>query len=242
MKAVYALIVFQLYFGESCFCQTIPIGGLFPTIDHRGNLSDRLSYNAYTFGALKPYTSNEGNARPLYIYGECGLSFLIANNLWITASYVYENQQPFGTSSRNEHRLFQQLTHAIPINRFLLKQRLRFDERFIQNIDTDKFEFSHRIRYLFGTTYNVNDTYYVMSYTEFFFNTTSPSQFRFNENWSALQLGYHINQNNSIEGGYLFVGWIYNDSGHWFNQHYLQATWVSRLDFTNPKKSAEINH
>ena len=75
-----------------------------------------------------------------------------------------------------------------------------------------------------------------MSYTEFFFNTTSGAKFQFNENWSAFQLGYKINPKNAIELGYLYVGWIYNDQNDWFNQHYLQVTWVSKFDFTNRKK------
>lgn len=225
-----------IFFSFNCsFAQNVSIGGIFPTIDHSGELSKRWSYNSYLFAAIKPYRSNEGNARPLYLYGEFGLSYLLADNLWLTGSYVYERQQPFETNARNEHRLFQQITFKLPLNRFNIKQRLRFDERFIENISTDQFEFSHRLRYLLGATYDLSDEFYLMSYTEFFFNTTSGANFQFNENWSAFQLGYKFNKNNSIEFGYLFVGWIYNNQNNWFNQHYLQTTWVNKLNFNKHK-------
>ena len=236
MKKWRLIAVALLLFCFSSSAQNISIGGIFPTIDHSGEFSKRWSYNSYLFAAIKPYQSNEGDARTLYFYGEFGLSYMLVNNLWLTASYVYERQNPFEDIARNEHRLFQQLTYLLPLNRFHIKQRLRFDERFIENISTGKFEFSHRLRYLLGATYDLSDKYYLMSYTEFFFNTMSGANFQFNENWSAFQLGYKINQKNAIEIGYLFVGWIYNSQNDWFNQHYLQATWVSKLDFTKRKE------
>lgn len=236
MKKWLSLVVTSLMFYFSVSAQNISIGGIFPTIDHSGKISERWSYNSYLFGAIKPYASSEGNARPLYFYGEFGLSYLLIDNLWLTGSYVYERQEPFETIARNEHRLFQQLTYKLPLNRFNIKQRLRFDERFIENINTDQFEFSHRIRYLLGATYDLNDEFYLMSYTEFFFNTMAGAHFQFNENWSAFQLGYKINERNTVEFGYLYVGWIYNNQNDWFNQHYLQATWVSKLDFTKHKE------
>lgn len=231
MKIWRLLAVAPLLFSLSSQAQSISVGGIFPTIDHSGKLSERWSYNSYVFGAVKPYQSDEGHARPLYLYGEFGLSYMLADNLWLTGSYVYERQEPFETKARNEHRLFQQLTHKVSLNRFCIKQRLRFDERFIEDINTDQFGFSHRLRYLIGASCDLSDKYYLMSYTEFFFNTTSGENFQYNENWSAFQLGYKLNQNNSIEFGYLYVGWIYNSQNDWFNQHYLQGTWVSTLDF-----------
>lgn len=235
MKRIASIVILQLFFLSNCNAQNSTVGGFFPTVDHSGELSNKFSYNSYLFGALKPYSSSEGSARALYIYAENGLSYKLTDKLSFTNSYVYERQQPFESNSRNEHRLFQQLTLKFPINKFSLKQRLRFDERFIQNSVTQKFDFSHRLRYLIGTNYTINEMWYIMSYTEMFFNINKGGKFQFNENWSALQLGYNINNKNTIEFGYLFVGWIYNNQNNWFNQHYLQTTWVSKLNFNKNK-------
>jgi len=222
-----------LIFLQHVVAQNTTVVGFFPTIDHSGELNNRFSYNSYLFGALKPYSSQEGPRRALYIYAEQGLSYSFNDKLSFTNSYVYERQQPFENNARNEHRLFQQLTLKHRLNQFSLKQRLRFDERFIQNNQTGLYDFSHRLRYLLGGDYKFNSAFYLMYYTEVFFNTTKGVKFQFNENWSALQLGWNINEHNAIEFGYLFVGWIHDSQNNWFNQHYLQTTWVSR--FKNSK-------
>ena len=231
MKTRIFIIIFSIICVKNIFAQNITIAGFFPTFDHSRELSNHFSYNSYLFGAIKPYYSTEGPARALYLYAENGLSFKVTDKLSFTNSYVYERQQPFETNSRNEHRLFQQLTLKLPFNKFSLKQRLRFDERFIQNNQTNSFDFSHRLRYLLGGSYDFNDNWYLMTYSEFFFNTTKGADFQFNENWSALQIGYNISKKHAIEIGYLFVGWMNDSQNNWFNQHYLQTTWVSKLNF-----------
>ena len=231
-----AWLVAFLFSCSSAFSQAnLNYAGIFPTIDHSGKLSEKWSYNAYLFAAAKPYGhTNQWNlkdkARLLYAYSETGISYNITSKLSATASYVYERQNPFEENYRNENRLFQQLTLKLPLKKeFELKQRLRFDERFIGNRLTGKSEFSHRLRYLIGAKKPLNDSWYVTGYTEFFFGTSGKVQF--NENWSALQAGYAFNNIHSVEFGFLYVGWIYNNTNNWFNQYYLQMTWVSNLDF-----------
>lgn len=186
MKPLSYIAIFLMIFFKHALAQNTSVIGFFPTIDHSGELSNRFSYNSYLFGAIKPYSSSEGAARALYIYTESGLSYKITDKLSFTNSYVYERQQPFENNARNEHRLFQQLTLKLPFNKFSLKQRIRFDERFIQNNQTNSFDFSHRLRYLLGGNFEFNDKWYLMTYSEFFFNTTKGAKFQFNENWSAL--------------------------------------------------------
>lgn len=231
MKTPIFIAIFSMFCVKNTIAQNRTIAGFFPTIDHSGELSNRFSYNSYVFEAIKPYSSTEGSARALYLYAENGLSYKITAKISFTNSYVYERQQPFEITARNEHRLFQQLTLKLPFNKFLLKQRLRFDERFIQNNQSNSYDFSHRLRYLLGGSFELNDKWYLMTYSEFFFNTTKGAKFQFNENWSALQIGCNINKKNAIEFGYLFVGWINNSQNNWFNQNYLQTTWVSKLNF-----------
>lgn len=231
MKPTIFIAICSIFCFKNTQAQNTSVAGIFTTIDHSGELSARFSYNSYLFGTIKPYASLEGPARALYLYAENGLSYQMTNKLSFTNSYVYERQRPFETTARNEHRLFQQLTLKLPFNKYLLKQRLRFDERFIQNTLTNTTDFSHRLRYLIGASCDLNKNTYLMTYSEFFFNTTRGASFQFNENWSALQIGYHLNRNNTLEFGYLFVGWINDNQNNWFNQHYLQTTWVSKLNF-----------
>lgn len=233
MKIISFLLAFLL--STAIQAQNTSYVGMFPTIDHSADLSSKFGYNVYIFDAIKPYSNNingfKDEARSFYFYTEAGLSYNITKYLSFTASYVYERQNTFNSYYRNENRLFQQLTLKLPIKDAVLKQRLRFDERFIQNRATGETPFTHRLRYLLGYKLPLNDNLYTFAYNEFFFNTTKGAGFEFNENWSALQMGYVFNKRHGIEAGLLYVGWINNFQKDWLNQYYLQVTWVSHFDF-----------
>ncbi len=233
LKAQLLVLSTFLIFGNAK-SQNINYSGIFPTLDHSGQLTDNWSYNSYNFAAINLNTSNNDRARFFYVYTENGLHYQLKN--WTFSNlYVYERQEVFANYARNEHRLFQQITYKKPVkDAWELKFRLRFDERFIQNVISREFNFSHRLRFLLGTKYNVNDSWYAFAYTEAFLNTSN--KFQYNENWSALQLGYNFNERNSLELGYLYVGWIYNAQNNWLHQNYLQLTWVNKVNFNKNKK------
>jgi hypothetical protein len=47
------LVTFLLFFSfGSSMAQTAYVGGLFPTIDHLGKLTNKLDYSLYYFGAF----------------------------------------------------------------------------------------------------------------------------------------------------------------------------------------------
>ena len=204
--------------------------GLFPTIDHSGDISKKFSYNAYLFDAIKLDGSDDAtlpaDGSSFYIYGELGLSYQLTPRLSATAAYVHERQHPFTDSYRTENRLFQQLTLKLPIGKSELKQRLRFDERFIQDRVTGDAPLTTRLRYLIGVKYPANTKVYFTGYTEAFFNTSN--DFTYEENWAALQGGLKLNDANAIEAGLLLVNWKLSEG--WLNQYYLQLTWVSHID------------
>ncbi len=233
-------LILYLILSLNSFCywaQNINYYGIFPTIDHSGTLSEKFGYNIYVFDAVKPYNhllnATTDKARSLYIYWESGLSYEIIRNLTFTASYVFERQNPFTTYYRNENRAFQQITYKILVGKAELKQRLRFDERFIQNRLTGRAPLTHRLRWLSGIKLPFkNEKLYFFAYTEYFFNTTPNAKFVFDENWSAAQMGYKINDCHGFEAGFLYVGWINDSFKNRLNQFYLQLTWVSHINLS----------
>ncbi len=230
------LFLISFFIVSNLTAQTVSYFGLFPTIDHSADLSKKFSYNVYLFAATKPYVSTVNNvtdpARMMYMYAEAGISYNITKHLTGTASYVYERQNPFDSFYRNEHRLFQQLTLKIPVGKFEIKNRLRFDERFIEDRATGQYNFNHRLRYLLGFKIPFNkDRMYIFGYSEAFFNTTPNATSIFNENWSAAQIGFKLNKWSSLETGLLYVGWVRGTQQEWLNQFYLQLTWVTHFDF-----------
>ncbi|QQR85374.1 MAG: DUF2490 domain-containing protein [Flavobacteriales bacterium] len=213
----------------AAIAQNINSFGLFPTIDHSGDLSNKFSYNVYLFDAITLGDDANG-AIPtgsFYLYGELGLSYKLTTRWSVTASYVHERQNPFRDDYRVENRAFQQITYKHPFPRLEWKHRLRFDERFIQDRTTGSASFSGRLRYLMGVKWPSDARAYFMGYVEPFFNTSQ--DFTYEENWSAAQLGYKLNDRHGIEAGLLLVNW--KMSNGWFNQWYMQLTWVNHLDF-----------
>lgn len=232
------VLIFLLTFHYEVKGQQNPVFGIFPTIDNSGQIGKKFTYNTYSFVAIKPYNNNNKCTResPYFAYAELGTGYQLTPTLNLSVGYVFENQEPYTFQTRYENRLFQQLTHKKDLGKFTLKNRLRFEERFFSYLYSSNKDFSHRARYLIGGKYQITEKYYVMGYSESFFHTTGWNQFKFDENWSALQLGIKLNQNNALELGYLYIGWDLNhENSSWLHQHYLQTTWVNTLNF---KKSS----
>ncbi len=238
MKKILFVVILTLS-SSLLQAQSINYIGVMPTIDHSGKLHKKWSYNAYIFAMNKPYSSTElvlqDDARFIAFYAEAGISYHFSDKLSFTNAYLYERQNPFREDYRNENRLYQQLTLQLPLTeKTKLKQRLRFDERFIQNRFTNKTDFSHRIRYLLGISQNLSEKLYMFGYSEVFFHTTN--DFFYEENWTALQIGYKVNEKNAIEAGFLLAAWLIDrEAKAWQNNYLAQITWVSKLDFTKKK-------
>lgn len=203
--------------------------GLFPTIDHSGDLSKRWSYNVYLFDAIK--TGDDGSVNAtipngnFYAYGELGGTYMFTDRWFATAAYVQEWQFPFEPTERIEHRLFQQLTFKGPQGRFDAKLRLRFDERWIRTFDVSTASFSSRLRLLGGLKWPNDTRTYLTGYFEGFLTTSE--DLNYDETWATAQAGFKLGEHNAVEAGLLFIDWRMPYG--WMHQRYLQVTWVSKL-------------
>lgn len=130
------LVVFLLVVAGSVSAQNVNHTGLFPVIDHSGILSDKWNYSLY-FAALNLTSNieNEGldNSRFFIFYSEQALSYKLNKNFSSIASYVYERQYPIDKSKyRNENRFYVQAL-AKSILGAQIRNRIRYDGRFIQD-------------------------------------------------------------------------------------------------------------
>ncbi|MBS1569896.1 MAG: DUF2490 domain-containing protein [Bacteroidetes bacterium] len=165
--------------------------GAFPTIDHSGDLSDRWSYNAYLFDAIKlgddGGTSTAIGNGSFYPYAEGGISYKPVKPLSLTMAYMHERQFSFQEGERIEHRIFQQLTYKLRADRYEMKFRARFDERWIHFAEGGSTTFSHRLRLLAGLKYPADARTYFTGYFEGFL--TSSNDFSYDEMWSTVPGG-----------------------------------------------------
>lgn len=216
--------------------QSVYVGGIFPTIDHSGSISQRLDYSLYYFGAFplislnKPTISENPNF--LLFYSEQALTYTASPHLSFSGSYVYQRENVTQANYVNENRIHIQATLKHAFGNSKLKHRLRLDNRFIQNRNTGKSPYTHRLRYLIGIDVPIKtlkNNLYFTAYEEAFFNTYENAPAVFGENWAYAALGLRLNKIHKIEIGPIYISW-YTGNNSWFNQYYIQCTWISNLN------------
>ncbi|HSZ72976.1 MAG TPA: DUF2490 domain-containing protein [Cytophagaceae bacterium] len=218
--------------------QSSYFAGVFPTIDHSGRLSQKLTYSLYYFAAFplvnlqKPDVSKDAFFNLLYF--EQALSYQLTNKLSLTGSYVYQRSNVSASDYVNENRFYVQATYKNSYKNINIKNRLRFDGRFIQNRATGETPFTNRLRYLIGIDFPIKNKIYFAAYEEAFFNTYSGTSTVYGENWAYAGFGKKINTIHKVELGLLYITWNTGDT-NWFNQYYLQLTWISQLDLRKNK-------
>jgi hypothetical protein len=236
IKLITALLFFFCIAGRS---QSLHYAGVFPTIDHSGDLSNKLGYGLYYFGAFplvnldKPDVS--GDADFLLFYSEQSLTYKVSERFSLTGAYVYQRANAVYDNYVNENRFYVQAKYKHGINNVNFAHRLRFDGRFIQNRVTNETPFTHRVRYLLGVDFPLNEKSYFAAYEEAFFNTFVNPGAVYGENWAYAAWGRKLNKKNKIEAGLLYITWNIGKT-NWFNQYYFQLTWISHSDFRKKKE------
>lgn len=238
MKSCFKLIFFLLILSnKSVKSQNLYFGGVFPTIDHSGDISSKLDYSLYYFGAFPLFNTNKPDiskdANFLLFYSEQALSYNVNDKFSLTGSYVYQRANAVYDNYVNENRFYAQVKYKHTVSKINLTHRVRFDGRFIQNRIRNQTPFTHRARYLIGLDCPIKskkNNLYLSIYEEVFLNTVNGANPVYEENWAYAALGVKLNEKNKIETGILYLTWNTGKT-NWFNQYYLQLTWINHLDF-----------
>jgi hypothetical protein len=159
------------------------------------------------------------------------LTYKKSEKLSFTGSYLYQRTNVTTSNFVNENRIYIQSKYKHTFNKSRISHRFRFDGRFIQNRNTNTYPFTNRLRYQLGFEKQITDKSYVSGYEELFFSTTKNTMPIYNENWAYLGFGRKLNERNNIELGALYVTWNIGKNT-WFNQYYLQFSWVNHINFS----------
>lgn len=237
---LYSIII--LLSIKTAKAQNREIGGAFPTIDHSGTFNNKWSYSLYYFGAfslINPEIAGVKDEPHLNaFYSEQTLSFNVNKEWSFTGSYVYERQNAFRTTYRNENRFYIQTTYKYNLNLTNVKHRLRYDGRYIENRVTKETPYTNRLRYLIGLSTpfkKESDKVYFTAYNEFFFDLDKSSTAIYSENWAFAGFGFKTKSIGKFEIGPLYIFWVANKSNDLINFYYLQLTWVTHLNFKKDK-------
>lgn len=235
----YILLVSVLIGSAQMQSQNSHYAGIFPTIDHSGQLNERVNYSLYYFAAFPAVTLKEPDVNTeskfLLFYSEQALTFKTEDHFSFTGSYVYQRANVVNENYVNENRFYLQAKYQHAVNKLNFSHRARLDLRFVQNRNTNKTPLTHRMRYLLGVDVPIKckkDNLYFTMYEEFFFNTVNSGKPFYEENWAFLGLGIKLNKKNKIEPGVLYISWDKGNGG-WLNQYYFQLTFINNIDFRN---------
>jgi hypothetical protein len=237
-RKITLLFLSLFFFSFIVKAQSSYVGGLFPTIDHSGRLSNKWNYSIYYFAAFplvniqKPDVSKDTYFNLLYF--EQAMSYKLTDKISLTGAYVYQRSNVVQADYVNENRFYLQGTYKHSLHKINLRHRLRFDGRYIQNRVTHETPFTNRLRYLIGIDFPITDKFYFSGYEEAFFNTYKGASVVYGENWAYAGLGKKLNAFNKVELGLLNISWN-TGSNSWYNQYYLQLTWSNSIDFRKNK-------
>jgi len=240
MKRYYKLLINTIIlFNLQAQSQSTYVGGVFPTVNHSGNLSNKVGYGLYYFASSPLFNFNKLNiskdANFLLFYAEQSISYKLTDKLSLTGSYVYQRSNVVSQNYTNENRFYVQATYKHSVKKVNLKYRLRFDGRFIQDRVINETPSTNRLRILIGFNVPINEKLYFTAYEEAFFNAFKNTSAIYGENWEYAAIGRKINNRNKIEAGILYITWN-TGINSWFNQYYAQVTWISHLDFRKKKE------
>jgi hypothetical protein len=131
-----------------------------------------------------------------------GINYHLSPKISITLNYSYldvdRSIEATGETHLFENRLYEQVAFKHHINYLTITNRLRLENRFLNNLD--KNTTLNRIRYQLGASVSLNKSLFVLFNDEVFVNLQSKM---FTENRIYIGLGIHVSKFNNLELGYL---------------------------------------
>ena len=199
-KTCFSLLIFFLLLTINISAQKSNVGNWFvylgnQKINNQWNWHNELQYRNFNFlGDLNQLLLRTGIG---YNLTENNNNILLGYGFINSQKYISDSNEKVGT---NEHRIYQQFITKQSFDKVFLQHRYRIEERFLPN------DFQMRFRYFIGINIPINkpkiekNAFYLSGYNEIFINA---QQHIFDRNRLYGAIGYVINKNIRMEGGYM---------------------------------------
>lgn len=217
--------------------------GVIPVINQTGSVTDKIKYNIFLSTTIDVFKTDIGGihypSTDMQLYIQPSVIYHLNQRINYSASYTYQRNSPFRDNFINEHRLWQQISYTIPLPKGKIGNRLRFEERFIQNKLSATFPLSTRLRYQLSYTTPLslksimNDKLYFNCYNEWYFSLSGNKNAFYSENWTYSGIGYKIGEKEKIEFGYLFQVAVRNNQHDLRFLNLLQISWITNFGGKN---------
>jgi hypothetical protein len=245
MKKLFVVIGTALM-SYQAYSQDLIFYGLLPVISQTGRINSKLNYNLFvssTFDAFeRKINSVEYPATDLQLYIQPSIIYVHSPGFNLAGSYTYQRNNPLNGNFLNEHRLWEQALFTAQLKRGRLTNRIRLEERFIENKATGDYPYSTRLRYqigynrpLQGNTLEKHE-FYLNMYNEFYFSLTGAKNATYSEDWSYIGCGYDLGNMGRIELGYLLQVLVRNQQQDLRLLNLMQVMWNTNFTFKRAKK------
>ena len=229
------LISIILNFNIS-FSQNLKFYGFLPILNQTGKINKKTNYNLFISTTLDSFNQNingiEYPATDLQFYLQPSIIYIFSPKINYSLSYTYQRNNPFNENYLNEHRICAQIAFLYNIANSRLSNRLRLEERFIENKINNSYPFSTRLRYQIGfNTPFKNKDFYLNTYNEFYFSLTGAKNATYSENWAYIGCGYKIGKTSQLEVGYLNQIAVRNKQKDLRFLNLLQIMWITNFNF-----------
>lgn len=207
------LLFYILFIGSSVniFSQNLTHIGLLPRINYLKPINEHFSFNFTAFAEIDPAENTVDGmvlpAKTLNFTFVGGVAYKINLDNILTAGYLYRIIDPFKEVHRPEHRFIAQYVHLQHFGSLRVRHHFRFEERFIQVVNTNDFNAITRLSYslgwdipLQGKHLNVNE-FYLNSVSSYFVQPTRPRNAFHNLTEFYLGLGFKTENIGRFEIG-----------------------------------------
>jgi len=231
-----------LFISISLHAQNTTFYGVLPVLSQTGRISQRIDYNIFissTFDAFdRTIKDVKYPSKDLQFYFQPSIIYKFTPNFNVSASYTFQRGNPIYTDFTNENRLWEQCIIGRNFGKLRMTNRFRFEERFIQDRETNSYPFSTRLRYqvgfnmpLQGKTLDAKE-FYLNTYNEFYFSLTGAKNATFSTDWAYAGIGYNTANMGRIEVGYLLQVSVRDEEKDLQYLNLMQVSWITNFNFS----------
>jgi hypothetical protein len=245
MKKISFLIFLLGLFG-GLTAQNLTFYGFLPAVSQTGRISNRVDYNFFGSTTIDAFRSTIGGteypAKDLQLYIQPSVVYKFSPNFNTSCSYTYQRNNPLTADFGNEHRIWEQFIYAHSFSKYRFTNRVRFEQRFIENRTNKTYPMSTRLRYQLGLNFPLQgktlekNEFYVNAYNEFYFSLTGNKNATYSENWTYVGIGYHLGKAGRLEIGYLLQMAVRDAKKDIRRLNLCQVSWITNF---NVKRKAK---
>jgi len=206
-------VIFALFLGSSIslYAQDLTQIGILPRINYLEPINDHFNLNFTAFSEIDPADNRAGDfelpARVINLTFVGGVSYKLRLNSIVTAGYLFRIIDPFRSEHRLEHRFIAQFVQFQHIGSLRLRHHFRFEERFIEEVNSNRFNAITRLSYSLGWDLPLQGKhldakeFYLNSLSSYFVQPTKPRTAFNNLTEFYLGLGYKTENIGRFEIG-----------------------------------------